>query len=126
MGYPGIDIDEHVGEVEGFLFTSENLSSHWKALDEFEGKAYERVMNKVKRKDRTTIDAYIYRLWTGYRRGGQPLGIRTAVASGVIAQSLLPNPTDLTFLECKEKAPPMKKWKFLMTVGLIGGGNLNE
>jgi len=65
MGYPGIDIDEHGGEVEGFLFTSENLSRHWVALDEFEGKAYERVLTKVKRKDGTTIDAYIYRLRKG-------------------------------------------------------------
>jgi len=62
MGYPGIDLDEHGGEVEGFLFTSENLSNHWAALDEFEGEAYERVLVKVKLKDGSTVDAYIYTL----------------------------------------------------------------
>lgn len=67
MGYPGIDLDEDGGEVEGFLFTSENLSSHWEALDAFEGEAYERVMTKVKRNDGTTVNAYIYRLQIGYQ-----------------------------------------------------------
>jgi len=62
MGYPGIDLDEHGGEVKGFLFTSENLSGHWAVLDEFEGEIYERVLTKVKLKCGSTIDAYIYTL----------------------------------------------------------------
>ena len=62
LGYPGIDLDEHGGEVEGFLFTSENLSGHWAALDKFEGEAYERVPAKVKLKDGRIVDAYIYTL----------------------------------------------------------------
>ena len=70
MGYPGIDIDEQGNEVEGFLFSSENLSSHWAALDEFEGKAYKRVLAKVKRKDGSAVDAYIYAL----KRTGPPEG----------------------------------------------------
>lgn len=62
MGFPGIDLDEQGAEVDGFLFNSENLSSHWAALDEFEGEAYERVPAKVKRKDGSTVDAFIYAL----------------------------------------------------------------
>ena len=62
MGYPGIDLDEHGGEVEGFLFTSENLSDHWAALDEFEGEAYQRMLAKAKLKDGSLVDAYIYSL----------------------------------------------------------------
>ena len=62
IGYPGIDLDEHGGEVEGFLFTSEKLSGHWAALDEFEGEAYERVLAKVKLKDGSIVDAYVYTL----------------------------------------------------------------
>ena len=62
MGYPGIDLDEHGGDVDGFLFTSQNLPRHWDALDAFEGEAYERVLTKVERKDGATVDAYIYRL----------------------------------------------------------------
>ena len=62
LGYPGIDLNEHGGQIEGFLFTSENLSGHWAALDKFEGDAYERVLAKVKLKDGNIIDAYIYTL----------------------------------------------------------------
>jgi gamma-glutamylcyclotransferase (GGCT)/AIG2-like uncharacterized protein YtfP len=60
--YPGIVLDEHGGEVEGFLFTSESLAEHWARLDEFEGEGYERVLTPVKLKDGTAVDAYIYRL----------------------------------------------------------------
>jgi gamma-glutamylcyclotransferase (GGCT)/AIG2-like uncharacterized protein YtfP len=62
VGYPGIDLDEEGGEVEGFLFSSENLPGHWAALDEFEGEAYERVLTEVKLEDGSTGDAYIYTL----------------------------------------------------------------
>ena len=62
LGYPGIALDEQGGDVEGFLFTSENLSDHWEALDKFEGEAYERVQTKVKHKDGKVIVAYIYTL----------------------------------------------------------------
>ena len=46
----------------GDLFTSENLSNHWKTLDDFEGEAYERVPTKVKLTDGNAVDAYIYQL----------------------------------------------------------------
>ncbi len=62
MGYPGIDLDEHGGEVDGFLFTSESLLGHWASLDAFEGKTYRRVLAKVKLKDGCKVDAYIYTL----------------------------------------------------------------
>ncbi len=62
LGYPGIDLDEHSEEVEGFLFTSENLSDHWATLDEFEGEAYKRVLAKVKFGDGSIVDAHIYTL----------------------------------------------------------------
>ncbi|MEO0806291.1 MAG: gamma-glutamylcyclotransferase family protein [Cyanobacteria bacterium J06643_4] len=60
MGYPGIVLSESGEAVEGFLFTSKNLSEHWKMLDEFEGEGYERVLAKVKLKDKSITDAYIY------------------------------------------------------------------
>lgn len=62
MGYPGIDLDEHGREIEGFLFTSENLSSQWASLDTFEVEAYRRVPAKVKLKDGCKVNAYIYTL----------------------------------------------------------------
>ncbi len=65
LGYPGIDLNEHGQKVEGFLFTSENLSEHWETLDEFEGNAYQRALTKVMLKDGSMVDAYIYTLRLG-------------------------------------------------------------
>ena len=62
MGYPGIDLDEHGDEVQGFLFSSEKLSDHWAKLDAFEGESYERVLTVVKLRVNRTVDAYIYTL----------------------------------------------------------------
>jgi gamma-glutamylcyclotransferase (GGCT)/AIG2-like uncharacterized protein YtfP len=62
MGYPGIDLDEHGNEIQGFLFSSEKLTAHWAKLDEFEGESYERVLTVVKLKDNRTVEAYIYQL----------------------------------------------------------------
>jgi len=65
LGYPGIDLNESSGVIEGFLFTSENLSDHWADLDKFEGDAYERVIAKVKLNGKSVVDAYIYTLRPG-------------------------------------------------------------
>lgn len=62
LGYPGIQLGEGGAEVRGFLFSSENLSGRWQALDEFEGAAYQRVLTTVKLEDNTTVAAYIYAL----------------------------------------------------------------
>ena len=62
MGYPGIELEEQGDEIQGFLFSSEELSDHWTKLDEFEGKAYERLLAAVKLADNRTVDAYIYAL----------------------------------------------------------------
>jgi gamma-glutamylcyclotransferase (GGCT)/AIG2-like uncharacterized protein YtfP len=70
VGYPGIVLDEHGGEVNGFLFSSESLAEHWARLDQFEGEGYERVLTTVKLEDGRSVDAYIYRL----RGEGSPFG----------------------------------------------------
>ncbi len=62
MGFPGIELDESGKEIDGFVFTSENLSNHWASLDEFEGEAYLRVIAKVKLKNGNLVDANIYTL----------------------------------------------------------------
>ena len=62
MGYPGIVLDEHGNEVQGFLFSSEKLSDHWARLDAFEGEAYRRVLTVVKLESNKTFEAYIYEL----------------------------------------------------------------
>ena len=48
MGYPGIDLDENGEEIEGFLFISENLSKHWRVLDDFKGEGCERVITQAR------------------------------------------------------------------------------
>lgn len=63
-GYPGIVLDKHGTEVEGFVFSSKYLIEHWGRLDEFEGEEYERVLTAVRLKDGKTVDAYIYQLRT--------------------------------------------------------------
>jgi len=60
MGYPGIVLDMNGDKVEGFVFSSENLASHWPRLDEFEGEAYERVFTRVRLNDGNLVDAYVY------------------------------------------------------------------
>ena len=62
IGYPGIVLDEHGEEVQGFLFSSESLAGHWARLDEFEGEGYERVLTSARLKDGRTVGAYVYRL----------------------------------------------------------------
>ena len=60
--YPGIVLDETAGEVNGYLFASDNFDAHWDRLDAFEGDEYKRVLTTVKLKDGTTMKAYIYTL----------------------------------------------------------------
>jgi len=60
MGYPGIVLDNSPEEIDGFVFSSNNLCNHWKMLDEFEGIGYERVLSEIKLLDRTSTKAYIY------------------------------------------------------------------
>ena len=60
MGYPGLRLDKHGVKINGHVFSSDNLSSHWSKLDEFEGEEYCRVLAKVKTENQSLIDAYIY------------------------------------------------------------------
>jgi len=59
-GYPGIVLDESGEDVQGFLFSSTELSKHWPRLDEFEGDGYERVAASAKRADGSVVETYIY------------------------------------------------------------------
>ena len=62
MGYPALVIDPDGEEIPGHVFSSEQLSNHWPALDDFEGEGYLRVLTKVTFKDGTTTQAYVYTL----------------------------------------------------------------
>ncbi|MEP7041927.1 MAG: gamma-glutamylcyclotransferase family protein [Dokdonella sp.] len=62
VGYPGIVLDERGSEVEGLLFSSEELAAHWTRLDEFEGEGYARMLVRAELKNGTVVEAYIYTL----------------------------------------------------------------
>jgi len=65
MGYPGIVLDDAGDEIKGYIFCSDKLGNHWDELDEFEGQDYERVLARVKTKDKIAIEAYIYVIRAG-------------------------------------------------------------
>lgn len=63
--YPGVILDDEGSAIDGYIFTSENLSDNWSRLDQYEGSSYRRVITEVTLGDGTTSDAYIYELKTG-------------------------------------------------------------
>jgi len=62
QGYPGLDLDNDGVDIDGFIFSSKNLSSQWSELDEFEGDGYERVLTNAKLRDGSIVEANVYRL----------------------------------------------------------------
>ena len=62
MGFPGIELTAEGTQVNGFVFSSDNLSAHWSMLDEFEGEGYQRVPVEVVLQDGSTLISEIYAL----------------------------------------------------------------
>ena len=62
LGYPAIVLDKLGDAVDGFLFSSNKLSTQWTNLDEFEGECYERVLTTAILSDKSTVEAYVYTL----------------------------------------------------------------
>ncbi|TQV89382.1 gamma-glutamylcyclotransferase family protein [Aliikangiella coralliicola] len=62
QGYPAMVPDETGDKISGFVFSSTQLSEHWKRLDEFEGEEYERVLVEVELADKRTTLAFVYAL----------------------------------------------------------------
>ena len=62
MGYPGLILDKDGERVDGYLFSSENITEHWHELDSFEGAAYERGLTTVELQNNTFVEAFIYTL----------------------------------------------------------------
>lgn len=62
LGYPAMVIDMEGEVISGHVFTSDNLSNHWPALDDFEGEGYERVLTMVQLQDGENVEAYVYAL----------------------------------------------------------------
>ncbi|WP_046004510.1 gamma-glutamylcyclotransferase family protein [Pseudoalteromonas rubra] len=62
LGYPGLILDEHPGEVTGLVFTSDDLDAHWQRLDDFEGAHYTRVLTNAQLEGGQFIEVYVYTL----------------------------------------------------------------
>lgn len=61
LGCPGIRLEKNGEEIKGHIFISNRLREYWKQLDDFEGKAYQRVKTKIILENtRTEIEAFIY------------------------------------------------------------------
>ena len=60
MGYPGMVLDAAGEVINGFVFSSDKLAEHWKSLDEFEGKDYERILTMAKLSDGSSAETFVY------------------------------------------------------------------
>ncbi len=60
LGFPVIVLDEQGPEVEGFVFSSDELGEHWERLDRFEGEGYERALTVATLPGGRTLEAHIY------------------------------------------------------------------
>lgn len=64
FGCPGIVPAEDADPVAGFLLSSDQLSTHWAMLDEYEGPGYKRVPVTVLTEGGDALPAFVYALNT--------------------------------------------------------------
>lgn len=62
QGYPVLDVVDKQTSIPGLLFSSRRLAGIWRALDQFEGKGYQRCITTVVLQNGDTRTAYIYAL----------------------------------------------------------------
>lgn len=62
IGYPAFVPQSEGERVQGLLFTSDELTTHWQLIDDFEGEGYERVVITVILDDGSEQSAFVYRL----------------------------------------------------------------
>ncbi|MEM7258019.1 MAG: gamma-glutamylcyclotransferase family protein [Pseudomonadota bacterium] len=62
LGCPGIVPTDEGEPVEGYVFSSDQLSKHWSMLDDYEGTGYKRVAVFVTTEGGQSIEAYVYAL----------------------------------------------------------------
>lgn len=62
IGFPAIKIDRQGAKVHGWLLVSDDLSSNWQMLDEFEGDEYKRSVTDIYCEDGSVTKAFVYEL----------------------------------------------------------------
>ena len=65
LGFPGLVLDPAGVEVNGQVFTADELANFWPELDEFEGAQYARVPVEAMLSGGDTVEAYVYVLSPG-------------------------------------------------------------
>ena len=62
LGFPAIVLNQQAGEVDGFVFSSDQLKQHWDRLDAFEGEGYERVGALATIEGGSVLEVQVYAL----------------------------------------------------------------
>ncbi len=62
MGFPGIVLNDTEEEIEGYIFTSNELFDKWNELDAFEGEEYARIITQARLSNNQVVESYIYSL----------------------------------------------------------------
>jgi len=59
-GCPGLIPSSEGSEIQGYLFTSDDLANNWDMLDRFEGSDYKRVRVIVNLNNGVKVESYVY------------------------------------------------------------------
>jgi len=59
-GCPGLIPSSEASEVQGYLFTSDDLADSWDMLDRFEGSDYKRELVTVKLNSGVTVESFVF------------------------------------------------------------------
>lgn len=62
LGYPALIPADDGQKVQGFIFTSDEMTNHWDKLDDFEGEGYDRVIITAYLETGESVTAYVYAL----------------------------------------------------------------
>lgn len=71
-GFPAVILDDNGNMIDGYLFSSEELTENWHSIDEFETDLYQRVQTTVFLENQSKIKGYIYELNSSLAHGIQP------------------------------------------------------
>lgn len=61
-GFPAVILAEYGNTIDGYLFSSEELTEKWDRIDEFESDLYQRVKTTIFLENHSKIRGYIYEL----------------------------------------------------------------
>ena len=72
QGFPAVILEEQGNIIDGYLFSSDELSKNWQMIDDFESDLYQRVKTSVFLENNHQVIAYIYELNRSLSHDVQP------------------------------------------------------